>query len=131
MNAIIGTDKQQLGNSSCRCNPQGKMLAIAIQLGVFSCRGYGKLVVALQTANPYLFARYSHETITDSNITNLSINGSDFTVAGIQPNRNIFGLGGGINSQFSQNIDWYLSYNVDLGDRGTNQNATGGLGFKF
>jgi len=25
------------------------MLAFAIQLGTFSCRGYGKLVVALQT----------------------------------------------------------------------------------
>ena len=50
MNAMIGTDKQQLGNSSCRCNLPQKMLAIAIPLRTFSCRGYGKLVVAIQLA---------------------------------------------------------------------------------
>lgn len=82
-------------------------------------------------ATPYLFTRYSRETNADSNVTNLSINGSNFVVAGVQPNRNIVGLGGGINSQFRQNMDWYLSYNIDLGDRGTNQNGAGGLGFKF
>ena len=81
--------------------------------------------------NPYLFARYSQEMIMDSNITNLSINGSNFAVAGVRPNRNIVGLGGGINAQIRQNLDWYLSYSIDLGDRGTNQNAAGGLGLKF
>ena len=82
-------------------------------------------------AVPYLFTRYSRETIDNSNLTNLSINGSNFIVAGVQPSQNIVGLGGGINSQFRQSLDWYLSYNIDLGDRGTNQNAAGGLGFKF
>ncbi len=82
-------------------------------------------------ASPYLFARYSQETIMNSNITNLSLNGTDFTVAGVRPNRNIVGLGGGINAQLRQNIDWFTSYSIDLGDRGTTQNAAGGLGFKF
>ncbi len=82
-------------------------------------------------ANPYLFARYSQETIMNSNITNLSLNGSNFTVAGVRPNRNIVGLGGGINAQLRQNIDWFTSYSIDLGDRGTTQNAAGGLGFHF
>ncbi|MFO0939578.1 MAG: autotransporter-associated beta strand repeat-containing protein [Pirellulales bacterium] len=80
---------------------------------------------------PYLFARYSQETITNSNLSTLSINGSNFIVAGVQPNRNIVGLGGGINAQLRQNIDWYANYNIDLGDRGNNQNAAAGLGFKF
>ncbi len=82
-------------------------------------------------AMPYLFTRYSRETIENSHIRNLSINGSNFTVAGVQPSHNIVGLGGGINSQFRRNMDWYLGYNVDLADRATNQNASGGLGFKY
>ena len=82
-------------------------------------------------ASPYLFTRYSQETIMDSNITNLAINGSNFRVAGALPNRNIVGLGGGINAQFRQNIDWFMNYSIDLGDRGTNQNTAGGLGFHF
>lgn len=82
-------------------------------------------------ANPYLFTRYSRETIMDSNITNLALNGSNFRVAGALPNRNMVGLGGGINAQFRQNIDWFMNYSIDLGDRGTNQNAAGGLGFHF
>ena len=67
----------------------------------------------------------------DSNITNLALNGSNFRVAGALPNRNLVGLGGGINAQFRQNIDWFMNYSIDLGDRGTNQNAAGGLGFHF
>ena len=82
-------------------------------------------------ATPYLSARYSQETIVNSNLSNLSINGSNFIVSGVQPNRNIVGLGGGINAQFRDRIDWFANYNIDLGDRGTNQNAAGGLGFKF
>ncbi len=82
-------------------------------------------------ANPYLSARYSQEVIMDSHLANLSINGSNFVVAGVRPNRNIVGLGGGLNAQFRQNIDWFMNYNIDLGDRGTNQNAAGGMGFKF
>lgn len=80
---------------------------------------------------PYLFSRYSLETIMDSNESSLSINNSNFLVSGVRPNRSIVGLGGGINAQFGDRMDWFLSYNVDLGDRGTNQNAGGGLGFKF
>ena len=82
-------------------------------------------------ATPYLFSRYSHETIMNSNVSNLSINGSNFTVAGVRPNRSIVGLGGGVNAQVRQNVDWFMNYSIDLGDRGTNQNATGGLGFHF
>ena len=82
-------------------------------------------------ATPYLSARYSQETIVDSNLSNLSINGSNFLVSGVRANRNIVGLGGGINAQFRDRVDWFLNYNIDLGDRGTNQNAAGGLGFKF
>lgn len=82
-------------------------------------------------AVPYLFSRYSRETIANSNLTNISINGSNFAIAGVAPNRNIVSLGGGINAQFRQNVDWYMNYNIDLGDRGTNQNVAGGFGFKF
>ncbi len=82
-------------------------------------------------ATPYLFTRYSHETFMDSNETILSINNSNFVVAGVRPNRSIVGLGSGINAHFRDRMDWFLNYNVDLGDRGTNQNAGGGLGFNF
>ena len=82
-------------------------------------------------ATPYLSARYSQETIVDSNLSNLSINGSNFLVSGVRANRSIVGLGGGINTQFRDRVDGFLNYNIDLGDRGTNQNASGGLGFKF
>ncbi len=92
---------------------------------------YSMLNASGLLAVPYLSARYSHETIMDSNLTSLSINGSSFTVAGVQPNRSMIGLGGGINAQLRQNIDWYANYNIDLGDRCTNQNAAAGLGFKF
>ncbi len=44
---MIRTNRDRLGNSSCRCNPLTKTLAFAIELGIFSCRGYGKLVVAI------------------------------------------------------------------------------------
>lgn len=80
---------------------------------------------------PYLSARYSHETIVNSNLSNLSINGTNFLVSGVRPNRSIVGLGGGMNVQFRDRMDCFLNYNVDLGDRGTNQNAAGGLGFRF
>jgi fibronectin-binding autotransporter adhesin len=83
------------------------------------------------SAIPFLFSRYSHETNTDSNLSHFSLNDTNFTVAGVRPSRSIVSLGGGINAQFQQNMDWYVGYNVDLGDRGTNQNATGGLGFNF
>jgi len=45
---MIRTNRDRRGNSSCRGNPLAKTLAFAIELGLFSCRGYGKLVVALQ-----------------------------------------------------------------------------------
>jgi fibronectin-binding autotransporter adhesin len=83
------------------------------------------------SAIPFLFSRYSHETNTDSNLSRFSLNDTNFTVAGVRPSRSIVSLGGGINAQFQQNMDWYVGYNLDLGDRGTNQNATGGLGFNF
>ncbi len=95
--------------------------------------GYQRRIVTQSNliAIPSLFARYSRETIVDSNISNFSINGSNFTVAGIRPNRDIVGLGGGVNAKFRQNMDWFMNYNIDLGDRGTNQNVAGGLGIKF
>ena len=45
---MIRTNRDRLGNSSCRGNPLAKTRAFAIEFGLFSCRGYGKLVVALQ-----------------------------------------------------------------------------------
>ncbi len=45
---MIRTNRDRLRNSSCRCNPLAKTLAFSIRLGIFSCRGYGKLVVAIQ-----------------------------------------------------------------------------------
>ena len=44
---MIRTNRDRLGNSSCRCNRLAKTLAFAIELGILSCRGYGKLVVAI------------------------------------------------------------------------------------
>ncbi len=66
----------------------------------------------------------AHETMLDSSLSNLAINASNFEIAGVRPNHNLVGLGGGINAQFRDRIDWFLNYNIDLGDRSTNQNAT-------
>ncbi len=80
---------------------------------------------------PQLFARYSYEAISHSNLSSIDINGSAFNVAGVRPNQHLVGLGAGFNGQWSPRLDYFANYRTDLGDRGTSQSVSGGLGFRF
>jgi fibronectin-binding autotransporter adhesin len=80
---------------------------------------------------PQIFARYSYEAISDSNVSNIDINGSSFRITSVRPNQHLAGLGGGFNGQWSPVLDYFTNYRIDLGDRGTSQSVSGGIGFRF
>ena len=81
---------------------------------------------------PELSAKYSYEVIDDSNISNVTLNGSNFTVTGVAPEEHIISVGGGLNAQMTNRLDAFANYNADIGlDSALNQTVSGGVRLKF
>jgi outer membrane autotransporter protein len=59
------------------------------------------------------------------------INDHSTTVYGTKPKTNSFQVGAGLKINFTENVDFYVNYDLDLSKGYRNHMASGGLGFNF
>ena len=81
---------------------------------------------------PEFRAKYSYEALDNGSKANTTLLGTSFSFTGATPSRHTVSLGGGLTTQFDDQLDAYITYDADLPTSNSfSQSFAAGVKYRF